>query len=300
MRAVGILVDSTGKTIGVRINKNGTIRDIATDSLRGSNIKLDNAIVDCNGFVKAKRGNLPKILKILKPNTLQNKDMQQASKLISNKELVIYHGNKIKDLIPKFGVGGKANDYGSGFYTTPDINLAKEWAWGTYSSGNKAYVHKYKINIQELEILDLTKLDSIHWITELIYHRTLNLDNKEVVKDNILELIARYKLDTDPYDIIIGYRADDSYFAYAESFVNGTIYKDTLEKVLRTGELGLQVFIKSKKAFSMLEHISTEEVPEKFRTYFLNRDKSARDTYKRIKREQGTRSGRQTIYDFIK
>ena len=97
MRAVGILVDSTGKTIGVRINKNGTIRDIATDSLRGSNIKLDNAIVDCNGFVKAKRGNLPKILKILKPNTLQNKDMQQASKLISNKELVIYHGNKIKD-----------------------------------------------------------------------------------------------------------------------------------------------------------------------------------------------------------
>ena len=47
MRAVGILVDSTGKTIGVRINKNGTIRDIATDSLRGSNIKLDNAIVDC-------------------------------------------------------------------------------------------------------------------------------------------------------------------------------------------------------------------------------------------------------------
>lgn len=71
------------------------------------------------------------------------------------------------------------------------------------------------------------------------------------MQDNVKILLEKYKLDTGAHDVIIGYRADDSYFAYAEAFVSGTIYKDTLEKALRTGELGIQVFIKGERAFDM-------------------------------------------------
>ncbi len=133
----------------------------------------------------------------------------------------------------------------------------------------------------------------------MIYNRKLNVQEKEVVQDNIKTLLDKYKLDTGKFDIIIGYRANDSYFAYAEAFVSGTIYKDTLEKALRTGELGIQVFIKSEKAFHSLKRILVEEVPEKYRGYFVKRDKNARDTYRSLSSNQGSRAGKQTIYDFL-
>lgn len=142
-------------------------------------------------------------------------------------------------------------------------------------------------------------MDSIHWIAELAYNRKLNIQDKEVVQDNIKLLLDQYKLATDKYDIIIGYRADDSYFAYAEAFLSGTIYKDTLEKALRTGESGIQVFIKSEKAFQNLKKIAVEEVPEKYRGYFVKRAKRARDAYRFLSSDQGHRAGKQTIYDFI-
>lgn len=234
-----------------------------------------------------------------RPTLIEYSEILSVQKLLSGQIMTIYHGNKTENLTPTYGLGSKDNDYGRGFYTTPDIELAREWAWGTYSAGNKGYVHTFELNTEHLNILNLTELDSIHWIAELVYNRNLNLQDKEVVQDNVKILLDKYKLDTNNYDIIIGYRANDSYFAYAEAFVSGTIYKDTLEKALRTGELGLQVFIKSRKAFQSLQKTATEDVPEKYRGYFLKRDKNARDAYRAFRANQGARAGKQTIYDFI-
>ena len=234
-----------------------------------------------------------------RPNAAKYSEIRLARKLLSNEIITIYHGNKVENMVPTYGLGGTNNDYGRGFYTTPSIELAKEWAWGTYTAGNKAYVHTFELNIKGLNILNLTELDSIHWIAELVYNRKLNIQDKEVVQDNIKILLDKYKLDTGKHDIIIGYRANDSYFVYAEAFVSGTIYKDTLEKALRAGELGIQVFIKSEKAFHCLKKTAVEEVPEKYRGYFVKRDKSAGDTYRALRTNQGNRAGKQTIYDFI-
>lgn len=234
-----------------------------------------------------------------RPTLVEYSEMLSVQKLLSGQIMTIYHGNKTENLTPTYGLGSKDNDYGRGFYTTPDIELAREWAWGIYSAGNKGYVHTFELNTEHLNILNLTELDSIHWIAELVYNRNLNLQDKEVVQDNVKILLDKYKLDTNNYDIIIGYRANDSYFTYAEAFVSGTIYKDTLEKALRTGELGLQVFIKSRKAFQSLQKTATEEVPEKYRGYFLRRDKNARDAYRAFRSNQGARAGKQTIYDYI-
>lgn len=41
---------------------------------------------------------------------------------------ILYHGSDKIVNSPRYGVGKADNDYGSGFYTTEDINSAKEWA----------------------------------------------------------------------------------------------------------------------------------------------------------------------------
>ncbi len=239
------------------------------------------------------------IVKKDRPSTTEYAEIAEVKKLLQKKKILIYHGNKNEAMISTYGVGGIDNDYGRGFYTTPNKELAKEWTWGTYTQGKKAYIHTFELNTTELEILDLTELDSVHWIAELLYHRKLNLNEKEVVRDNVNIFLENYKLDTGKYDIIVGYRADDSYFAYVEAFVSGTIYKDTLEKALRTGELGIQVFIKSEKAFGRLKKVEVDEVPDKYRGYFVRRDQYARQQYSALRANQGGRAGKQTIYDFV-
>lgn len=168
---------------------------------------------------------------------------------------ILYHGNKDINMQPKYGVGKKNNDYGQGFYTTPDLQLAKEWAYSGYTSGLRGYVHSYALDINGLNILDFTQLDSMHWLAELLVNRNISkVDTSEIVVENIKKVISKYKLDTTYYDIIIGYRADDSYFSYATDFVSGLIYRETLDKALHLGKLGLQVFIKSKKGFEALKY----------------------------------------------
>ena len=53
-------------------------------------------------------------------------------------------------------------------------------------------------------------------------------------------LIKNCHLDYSAYDIIIGYRADDSYFRFPESFVRSEITLESLEKIFQAGDLGKQ------------------------------------------------------------
>lgn len=143
-----------------------------------------------------------------RPNTIEYAEMLSAKALLSSRIITVYHGNKTENITPTYGLGSAKNDYGKGFYTTPSMELAKEWAWGTYAAGKKGYVHTFELDIEGLNILNLTELDSIHWIAELVYNRKLNIQDKEVVQENIEILLDRYKLDTSKHDIIIGYRAN--------------------------------------------------------------------------------------------
>jgi hypothetical protein len=43
-------------------------------------------------------------------------------------ELILYHGTTAVSLSPKADGGREYNDYGNGFYTTEDLEAAKEWA----------------------------------------------------------------------------------------------------------------------------------------------------------------------------
>ena len=234
-----------------------------------------------------------------KPNTVENRDIMKSSVIKYQKSIVLFHGNKDKDMIPKYGCGNKDNDYGEGFYTT-DKELGREWAMSSYTRGNKGYLHTYELNLEELKVLDLTKLDSLHWIAELIVNRRINTDDREVLEDDINKFIAKYKLNTDEYDVIIGYRADDSYFTYTEDFITGVIYKETLEQALRFGNLGLQVFIKSKKAFKQLKMVGGPEiVHDKCKALCENRRQLIVNEYNSVIRNRQTVKKKERVYDFI-
>ena len=193
----------------------------------------------------------------------------------------------------------KNNDYGKGFYTTPDIELGKEWAFSSYTKGDRGYVYTYEIDINGLNILDFTRIDSMHWLAELLANRTINTEYREALQDTIQAIISRYKIDTDPYDIIIGYRANDSYFTYATDFASGVIYRDTMETALRNGDLGIQVFVKSEKAFGRLCQIGdAEAVPEDYARRYKKRDADAREKHKRDRMNQTSRL-RQRVFDFL-
>lgn len=137
-------------------------------------------------------------------------------------KLVIYHGSK--DIIekPYYHDGRSKNDYGFGFYCTESLELAKEWSCS--NNENNGFANKYSINLSGLKILDLTdkRYSILNWIAILLKFRTFDLSNDISIQAKEY-LLKNFYIDINNYDIVIGFRADDSYFSFARDFVNNTI-----------------------------------------------------------------------------
>lgn len=190
----------------------------------------------------------------------------------------VYHGSK--DIIekPVFGKGKTYNDYGLGFYCTENLELAKEWGVEFNRNG---YANIYEIDESKLSILDLNSNDYciLHWLAVLLENREfdipspLALEAKEYILNN-------FSVDYKKYDVIIGYRADDSYFSFAQDFLNGTISYRQLNNAMHLGNLGQQFVLKSKKAFDGIKYIGNEiALCDDWYSKKENRDKSARRDY---------------------
>ena len=193
--------------------------------------------------------------------------------------MIIYHGTDHILKTPEYGKGAKHNDYGRGFYCTRELELAKEWACG---SGNDGFANAYEFDISGLRILDLNEkpYNILNWLAILTRNRTY-WQNGSVSYDAKQYLQANFYVDTDGYYVIKGYRADDSYFSFAQDFVSNSISLQKLKKSMYLGELGEQIMIKSELAFSRLSYIEAFEA-DAF-TYFekkQDRDKRARKQYR--------------------
>ena len=92
------------------------------------------------------------------------------------------------------------------------------------------------------------------------------------------------------YDAIIGYRADDSYFSFAQDFINGTISYRQLGNALRLGKLGQQFVLISKKAFDSVKFVGYEvELSKEWYDKKDLRDKTARREYFDVERNKRRR-----------
>lgn len=174
-------------------------------------------------------------------------------------KIIVYHGSTNVVEKPMFGYGKKNNDYGLGFYTTKDKELAKEWAVDENTDG---YANIYELDLNGLNVLDLSKCNVLNWIAILLLNRKFNVKN-DIASGGKEYLIKNYSLPFDNYDVIIGYRADDSYFTFADNFLNNTISVEILEKALKLGKLGIQIVLKSKKSFEQIKYIGSEKALSK-------------------------------------
>ena len=183
-------------------------------------------------------------------------------------KIILYHGSEKIIENPIFGAGKKNNDFGLGFYCTESNDLAKEWA---VSSLNDGYFNKYTLDTEYLKILNLNSSDYtiLNWIAILVEHRLFSIKTP-VARRAKQYLIDYFSINVNAYDLIIGYRADDSYFYYAESFLNNTISVEQLAQAMRLGKLGEQIVIKSQFAFSNLK-FEGYEVADKNQYYDLRK-----------------------------
>lgn len=191
----------------------------------------------------------------------------------------LYHGSQFIIEEPSLAKGNPRNDYGCGFYCTPDLKLAKEWACRRKTGG---YANEYRLQTEGLSVLDLLdgSYTALHWIALLLDNRrfTLSGDYAAAMRDLVLD---RFLIDTSPYDLIVGYRADDAYFSFAESFIEGTLSLRGLERALRLGNLGEQSVLVSERAFACLAFV--QAVPVQSEIYyprFIERDIGARHAYR--------------------
>jgi len=202
-----------------------------------------------------------------------------------DKLITIYHGSEQIVEVPTFGKGKKNNDFGMGFYCTQSDHLAKEWAVSSLRNG---FSNRYTIDTEYLNILNLNSPDYtiLNWIAVLIEHRLFSIKTP-VARRAKRYLIDNFSINVNAYDIVTGYRADDSYFDYAESFLNNGISVEQLARAMQLGKLGEQIVIKSQYAFSKLKYEGFD-VAEKDIFYVLRkaRDDEANQLYLEMLEEE--------------
>ena len=202
-----------------------------------------------------------------------------------DKLITLYHGSgKIVEQ-PIWGEGKKNNDFGLGFYCTASEDLAKEWAVSSLRDG---FSNRYILNTEYLNVLNLNSPDYtiLNWIAVLIEHRLFSIKTPVAGRAKKY-LIDNFGVNVNAFDLITGYRADDSYFDYAESFLNNGISVEQLARAMRLGKLGEQIVVKSKFAFSMLKYEGFD-IAIKDRYYVLrkSRDDEANQLYMEMLEEE--------------
>ena len=190
----------------------------------------------------------------------------------------LYHGSDHIVEAPTYGLGKPYNDYGLGFYCTQHPDMAGEWAVGFDHDG---FVNEYDFDTNGLEIVDLDaqEFTTLHWLAVLLANRWFDV-RAPIANDAREYLLANFAVDLSKADVVEGYRADDSYFTFAQDFINGTISYRRLGNAMRLGELGRQVVVKSERACSRLQFLDAQEAP---RSIWLprreRRDREAREQY---------------------
>lgn len=177
----------------------------------------------------------------------------------SSKCLTLYHGTSAIFELPEFGKGKSDNDYGSGFYLTPYFDRAAEWACGFGS--DSAFVNEYRLNIEGLSVVNLDNFGPLAWIAEVSYNRNLSVAWSE---EFMVPFYDMYRIDLDSCDVVVGLRADDSYTDVVTAFLDNTLGAIEVQRMFEDGQLGLQYFLKSRRAFDTIEFVKRHNTEDRY------------------------------------
>ncbi|MDY6324093.1 MAG: DUF3990 domain-containing protein [Catonella sp.] len=80
--------------------------------------------------------------------------------------MTLYHGTDRILSKPLFDFGSPDNDYGKGFYTSPEKERAEEWAMANGHEDSNV-VNIYEIDLDGLNILNLDDYGILSWIADV-------------------------------------------------------------------------------------------------------------------------------------
>ena len=202
-----------------------------------------------------------------------------------NKIITLFHGSEKVIEAPSFGEGKRNNDFGLGFYCTETENLAKEWAVSSLRDG---FCNRYTLDTEYMKILNLNSPNYtiLNWIAVLVEHRLFSI-RTPIARRAKKYLIDNFGINVNAFDIVTGYRADDSYFDYAESFLNNAISVEQLAAAMKLGKLGEQIVLKSQFAFSRIRFEGFDVAEkEEFYVFRKARDDEASRLYLELLEEE--------------
>jgi hypothetical protein len=175
----------------------------------------------------------------------------------------LYHGSEKIVEKPMPNQGNPTNDYGQGFYCTEDKNAAALWA---VRKNGRGFINTYLFEPRSLKRLDLTGSDEqtvLKWLTVLVSHR-FSYEDKLRYQNTIALLKDTFPVSLSDYDYVVGYRADDNYFAYSRDFLANTLPLELLSEAMHLGKLGLQTVLLSPRSFASLSFSGSETVEDPF------------------------------------
>lgn len=196
--------------------------------------------------------------------------------------MIIYHGSSEIIKNPQYRGGDDCNDYGNGFYTTNEPDIAREWAVKPHQDG---YLNIYELDTNGLKFADLNQscYTALNWMALLYKNR--NINGIERHKQRIKAFVEKFLPDTSDADVIVGYRADDRYFRFGKLFIRNDLSLKDLEDSLLLGNLGQQIFLQSEEVFrpERLQFLGSEHIPSsEWYTFKENREKKANSDFEKI------------------
>ena len=170
----------------------------------------------------------------------------------------IYHGGERIVRDPAFGTGRPYNDFGLGFYCTEYPQYAAEWAAG---SGRNGFVSSYSIDSDGLRVINLcsSQYTPLHWLGLLFSYREFDLSSDTAYRAK--DYIAKYySVDHQACDCIIGYRADNRCFMFAQDFLDSKLSYMSFRSALLGDDSNRQFVLKSNRAFDRIIFTGYEPV----------------------------------------
>lgn len=193
----------------------------------------------------------------------------------------LYHGSNQIIRKPTYGKGNPENDYGLGFYCTREPELAMEWACVTDNDG---FANEYQLETEGLTCLRLNMAGYhiLNWLAILLENRRFDLSSPISIRARDYILNA-FLPDYRNYDLIEGYRADDSYFSFSRAFLANGITLEQLRRAMRLGKLGEQVVLRTPAAFDAISFIQATPVDASiYHIKRMSRDRTAREDFRKI------------------
>ena len=157
--------------------------------------------------------------------------------------MILYHGSYLTVEKPDLSYSRINVDFGKGFYTTPIIEQAVNWALRFKRSANQGVVSKYEYCKNELDHILVLQFDSYsyEWLDFIISCRS------GMVNEN-------------KYDLIIGGVANDKVFDTIELINAGLINKDEALKRLRFEQPNIQYCFKNQHVIDQHLYFNSSEV----------------------------------------